>query len=182
MTKQKRAVGAGPSTPAPQDAHPSGELRPADPAAVPPLRPGMRHTRQRQDVWDTVRRLGGHCTADEITEELRRARPGFSRSTVYRALEALAVSGALHTVRLADGPIRYEVATRDHQHAVCQVCQGVLHIEPELVEELERHLEERHRFRPLRTDVVVLGVCNACAGQRGRRSTRRRTLEHVHYT
>lgn len=146
----------------------------------PPLRPGMRRTRQRQQVWEAVHRLGGHCTADEITAELQREQPGFARSTVYRALEALTTSGALHAVRLGEGPIHYEVAAEDHQHALCQVCQGILHIEHGLLAELERHLEERHRFRPLRTDVVVIGICDACARGFGR-TPRRRTLGHVHY-
>lgn len=156
-------------------------LRMGQPDPVPPLRPGMRQTRQRQQVWEAVSRLGGHCTADEITVELQRLHPGFPRSTVYRALEALATSGALRAVRLGDGPVHYEVATEDHQHAICQVCRGVMHIEHGLVAELERHLEERHHFHPVRTDVLVLGVCDDCARARGRRPTRRRFLDHVHY-
>ena len=144
----------------------------------------MRHTRQRQQVWDAVRRLGGHCTADEISAELQGSQPGFPRSTVYRALDALSTSGALHAVRLGDGPIHYEIASESHQHAICQVCGGILHIEAELVAELEEHLEEGHRFKPLRTEVLVVGVCNTCA--QGRPSARRpptrgRTLDHVHF-
>lgn len=153
----------------------------AEGRAVPPLRPGMRHTRQRQQVWDAVQQLGGHCTADEITAELQRVQPGFSRSTVYRALEALSTSGALRAVRLGDGPIHYEVSSEDHQHAICQVCGGVLHIEHSLVTELETHLQELHRFRTVRTDVLVVGICHECAQGRGRRRPKRRVLEHVHY-
>jgi Fe2+ or Zn2+ uptake regulation protein len=141
----------------------------------------MRQTRQRQQVWEAIQRLGGHCTADEITAELQRDRPGFSRSTVYRALEALSTSGALHGVRLGDGPVHYEVAGEEHQHAICQVCQGILHIEHGLVTELEAHLEERHRFKPVRTEVLVVGVCDACTRGRARRPTHRRTLDHVHF-
>jgi Fur family transcriptional regulator, ferric uptake regulator len=145
-----------------------------------PLRPGMRQTRQRQQVWEAIRQLGGHCTADEITAELQRSRPGFSRSTVYRALEALSASGALHGVRLGEGPVHYEVAGEEHQHAICQVCQGILHIEQSLVAELESHLEEHHRFKPLRTDVVVVGICDTCLRARSK-PPRRRTLDHVHF-
>ncbi len=142
----------------------------------------MRRTRQRQLVWQALRDLGGHCTAEEIMVEVQQRRPGFPRSTVYRALDALAASGALRAVRLGDGPVHYEITTEDHQHAICQICQGVLHIEPELVAELERHLEQRHRFRPLRTDVLVLGVCDDCShGRPAAPSHRHRTLEHVHY-
>jgi Fe2+ or Zn2+ uptake regulation protein len=99
---------------------------------------------------------------------------------VYRALEALSTSGALRAVRLGDGPIHYEVSSEDHQHAICQVCGGVLHIEHSLVAELERHLQERHRFRPVRTDVLVVGICDECSRRPGPRRARR-VLEHVHY-
>lgn len=146
----------------------------------PPLAPGQRQTRQRRLVWEAVGHLGGHSTADQIVAELQRAEPGFARSTVYRALDALTSAGALHAVRLGDGPLHYEQAAGEHQHAVCQVCEGVLHIEHELVGELERHLEERHRFRPVRTDVLVVGVCDACARTRAT-PKKRRVIAHVHH-
>lgn len=101
-------------------------------------------------------------------------------STVYRALEALAGSGLVRSVHLGPGPTYYEPASEHHQHAVCEGCGGVLHIEPGLVAELERHLAEEHRFKPTRTDVVVVGVCAGCAAGQGRRG-RRRNLEHRHY-
>lgn len=149
-------------------------------ARTPPLSPGMRQTRQRKRVWEMVQLLGGHCTAEEITSAIQRKEPGFQRSTVYRALEALATSGALHAVRLDDGPVRYELAGDRHQHAICRICQGVLHIEHELVGELEDHLQELHRFTPLRTEVLVVGICDACA-QGQDRPPARRLLPHIHH-
>lgn len=150
-------------------------------AGNPPLAPGRRQTRQRRLVWEAVGRLGGHCTAEEIAGEVDRESGGFARSTVYRALEALTSSGALHAVRLGDGPVHYEVAGEAHHHAICQACEAILHIEDELVDELEEHLEQRHRFQPLRTEVLVVGLCSACARGRGPRAPRRRTLRHVHF-
>jgi len=142
-----------------------------------PLAKGMRHTRQREAVWAAVQRLGGHCTAEEIASELEKSAPGLARSTVYRALDALTSAGALHAVRLGEGPVHYESATGEHQHAVCQVCNGVLHIEHDLVRELEDHLEQLHRFRTVRTEVLVVGVCDACARARGHgHGGRHRTL------
>lgn len=101
-------------------------------------------------------------------------------STIYRALEALAGSGVVRAVHLGAGPTYYEEASENHQHAVCEKCGGILHIEPELVGELERHLEEDHHFKPSRTDVVVIGVCAGCASGKGRPSGRR-NLEHRHH-
>jgi Fur family ferric uptake transcriptional regulator len=143
----------------------------------------MRRTRQRELVWETVRAYGPHLTADEIAAEISKRSAGFPRSTVYRALEALTASGDVRAVRLGAGPTLYECGTLgEHQHAVCQSCQAILHLEPELVRELERHLEEMHRFKPARTDVVVVGVCDSCARSGRRRPrARRRTVDHAHF-
>lgn len=147
---------------------------------APQLQPGMRNTAQRREVYEAIGRLKIHCTAEEISAEVRKLRPRFSRSTVYRSLEALTASGAVYAVHLGDGPTHYELASVDHQHAVCQVCGGVLHLEHELVRELEAHLEERHRFKPARTEVLVVGICDSCTRATGRQP-KRRTLEHVHF-
>ena len=53
----------------------------------------MRNTKQRRQVWESIHRLGGHTTADEIAGEIAGIQAGFARSTVYRALDALAESG-----------------------------------------------------------------------------------------
>jgi Fur family ferric uptake transcriptional regulator len=135
-------------------------------------------------VYNAIVRLGGHCTADEITAELHTTKPGFPRSTVYRALDALTASGSVYAAHLGEGPTHYELASGDHQHAVCQVCGGVLHIQEELVTGLEKHLEDLHHFQPVRTEVLVVGVCDTCARTPGRKAgrqvSRRPTLEHVH--
>lgn len=131
-------------------------------------------------VFEAIVRLGGHCTADQITEEVRRVKPGFPRSTVYRGLEALTASGAVYAAHLGEEATHYELAAGDHHHAVCQLCGGVLHIEEDLVANIENHLEEQHRFKPARTEVLVVGVCESCATSPGRRDARHPTLEHVH--
>ena len=141
----------------------------------------MRRTAQRTMVYEAIVRLGGHCTADQITEELRRTRPTFPRSTVYRAVEALTASGALYAAHLGEGATHYELAGADHHHAVCQLCGGVLHIEEELVADLESHLEQQHHFKPARTEVLVVGICETCSRTPGRKASHRPMLEHVHH-
>ena len=140
----------------------------------------MRRTAQRTMVYDAIVRIGGHCTADQIAEEVRRERPGFPRSTVYRGLEALTASGAVYAAHLGEGATHYELATGDHHHAVCKVCGGVLHIEEDMVASIESHLDSEHGFKPERTEVLVVGVCDGCARNPARRGAHRPTLAHVH--
>ena len=141
---------------------------------------GMRRTAQRSMVYEAIVHLGGHCTADQITEELRRTRPTFPRSTVYRGLEALTAAGTIYAAHLGEGATHYELASGEHHHAVCQVCGGVLHIEEDLVNAIEGHLEEQHHFKPARTEVLVVGICESCSRAPGPKSSRRPTLAHIH--
>ena len=148
----------------------------------PPLSAGQRQTSQRRLVWQAITALGPHCTAEEITARVQSERPGFPRSTVYRALEAFTMAGALRPVRFGGGPTHYEIAGEDHQHAICERCEGIVHLEDSLLRELEQHLEERHRFHPHRTEVLVIGLCDACARAGTPPAVKaRRTLDHVHY-
>jgi Fur family ferric uptake transcriptional regulator len=151
----------------------------------PPLGVGQRHTPQRRLVWETITALGPHCTADEIAARIQAVRPGFPRSTVYRSLEAFTIAGALRPVRFGAGPTHYEIAGEDHQHAICERCEGIIHLEDSLLRDLEDHLEERHHFKPRKTDVLVIGVCAACARSAAGGAlpkTGKRNLEHVHYS
>jgi Fur family transcriptional regulator, ferric uptake regulator len=146
------------------------------------LAPGLRRTTQRALVYDAIVRLGGHCTADEIAHEVEKVKPRFPRSTVYRALDALTASGSVYAAHLGEGATHYELATGDHHHAVCQVCGGVLHIQEELVTALESHLEHGHHFHPVRTEVLVVGVCDECSRNPSHPPARRRTIDHRHFT
>src|SRR5205814_16609 len=132
-----------------------------------------RRTAQRAMVHEAVVALGGHCTADQITEELRRTKPTFPRSTVYRALDALTAAGSLYAAHLGEGATHYELASGEHHHAVCRICGGVLHIEEDVVTNLENHLASAHRFTPARTQVLVVGVCESCSHAPGQKAARR---------
>jgi Fe2+ or Zn2+ uptake regulation protein len=143
----------------------------------------MRQTLPRRLVWEAMARLGPHCTAEEIAADLEAHRISVPRSSVYRALEALEASGAVKAVHFGGGPARYEATGEEHQHAVCQVCRGILHLENSLIRELEEHLQQDHHFTPVRTDVTVVGICAHCADTEPLSLSARavHNLEHIHY-
>ncbi|MCL4544442.1 MAG: transcriptional repressor [Chloroflexi bacterium] len=130
----------------------------------PPLAATFRRTLPRQLVWESLVRLGPHCTAEDIASDLANHGIDLPRSSVYRALEALDASGAIRAVHLGSGATRYEVSSAAHHHAVCQQCHRIFHIEGEFVRELELHLEREHHFLPLQSDIVVIGLCPECRG------------------
>src|ERR1700744_5002827 len=83
---------------------------------------GLRATRPRIEVAETLRQLGGHRTADEVHARLPGALP---RTSVYNALAPLAAPGIVLRADVGPGAVVYEVAERWHHHFVCRSCGGV---------------------------------------------------------
>ncbi|MGH7920006.1 MAG: Fur family transcriptional regulator [Candidatus Dormibacteraceae bacterium] len=128
----------------------------------PRLNPGMRRTRQRHLVWEALHQLGAHHTADDIVAQVRLRDTRFSRSTVYRALDAMLATGELTATRLDAGALRYELAPRPHPHAICNACGQVFHLDDLALQVAERELVGVYHFLPERADLTVRGVCQAC--------------------
>jgi len=124
---------------------------------------GYRLTPQRQLVWDTLRRAGGHLTAEQIHDEVVKAAPHTNLASIYRSLALLAELGLAKEVQLGEGIGRWEVNHPDDAfHLVCRVCGTVDHHPGDLVDRVRRHLTADHGFQPESVDLVVHGVCSNC--------------------
>lgn len=86
---------------------------------------GYRVTRPRLAVYDTLARLGGHRTADEVAAALADAGEGMARMSVYNALDALRGAHLVMTADTGGGAVRHEVADTWHHHFACRVCGRV---------------------------------------------------------
>src|ERR1700754_548827 len=82
---------------------------------------GWRYTRQRAEVFASLRSVESHPTAEQVFAAVRRRMPNISLATVYKALEALCDAGL--AARLADdagGPVRYDGRPEAHYHLRCE--------------------------------------------------------------
>jgi Fur family ferric uptake transcriptional regulator len=83
---------------------------------------GLRATRPRIAVAETLRRMGGHRTADEVHAQLARENVAVPRTSVYNSLTALADVGIALRADVGPGAVVYEVAEMWHHHFVCRRC------------------------------------------------------------
>jgi Fur family ferric uptake transcriptional regulator len=83
---------------------------------------GLRATRPRIAVAETLRRMGGHRTADEVHAQLARDDVALPRTSVYNSLVALADAGIALRADVGPGAVVYEVADAWHHHFVCRLC------------------------------------------------------------
>ena len=128
---------------------------------------GYRLTRQRQLVWDTLRRTRRHLSADQIGAALRRQQQSVDMATVYRSLDVLQRLGLVRSSRLAERQY-FEVAEPgEHYHLVCDECGRANHIEGEDLAQVLRHITDAHRFAVNSADLIVHGWCERCQAKLG---------------
>jgi Fe2+ or Zn2+ uptake regulation protein len=82
-------------------------------------RAGCRFTRQRAAVYNYLRSVHSHPTAEEVYSAVRPVVPSISLATVYKSLEALVECKLAAKLCFGDGPARYDCRTDNHFHVRC---------------------------------------------------------------
>lgn len=127
---------------------------------------GYRRGGARRAVVELLGRQNCCLSAQEIFDDLRRARRPVGIASVYRALEALVDLRLVKRVDAGDGISRFEPAPADgdhHHHLVCRDCGKVeAFTDPRLERTIDRiagglgYSVEEH-------EVVLTGACADCS-------------------
>ena len=146
----------------------------------------MRTSSVDQIILEILAGENAPLTSQQIYQQIRQRLPAVNHSTVYRALERLAVAG--QGLRLGVGwPARAGqrrggtphppppgaglggrrgdeplVGSGPHHHLVCQNCGSVQTIDHEMVGAFFRSLEQANQFKILTRHLVLFGVCQGC--------------------
>jgi Fur family transcriptional regulator, peroxide stress response regulator len=95
-----------------------GEMDPRDLRATLEAA-GWRLTRQRAAVYDQLRQLDQHPTAEDVYQRVKSSVPSISLATIYKALEALVDCGLASKLVAANGSARYDARSDSHYHLRC---------------------------------------------------------------
>lgn len=127
---------------------------------------GYRVTPQRQLVLEAIAKLD-HATPDEIAASVQQTAKGVNISTIYRTLELLDNLGLVTHTHLNHGaPIYHLASDSDHVHLVCQDCQRVFQVSPDIIRPLITALEADQGFETDVTHLTVFGRCQDCGRKR----------------
>ncbi|HRO91720.1 MAG TPA: Fur family transcriptional regulator [Promineifilum sp.] len=126
---------------------------------------GLRLTAARRAIIDTLVELGGHVTADELTDLLRGRETGIGRMTIYRTLDLLCDLGLLRPAYQGTGAAHY-ILLHDghHHHLVCSGCSRVIEFDDCGLDELSTSVARRYGFRVEGHLLELYGVCADCRG------------------
>ncbi len=125
---------------------------------------GLRLTRQRKEILQTLVQATGPLSAREIFLKLKPVSESFELSTVYRSLHSFMERGLVRETDLGTGEKKYELNSGEHgHHLVCVGCGEILFLGCPL-REFEREVKEKTRYEIIEHRLNVLGVCPSCKG------------------
>lgn len=123
---------------------------------------GLRATRQRLSVLESLRERPDAVTAQELHAELRQAGEGIGLTTVYRTLTALAEAGFLDVFTREGEQAFRRCGDLHHHHLVCETCNRVEELSADEVEQWVSHAAQRHGFEVTGHRADIFGICADC--------------------
>jgi len=88
-----------------------------------------RNTVQRQLIYNAVKELDIHATAEQVVAHLAETHPAIGRATIYRNLNLMADSGELLRAGNFYGSMHYDHNCHEHYHFACNDCKQIFDIE-----------------------------------------------------
>ena len=126
---------------------------------------GVRPTKQRLLVLETLAAEPHDATAQEIHARLRESGEGIGLATVYRALAVLREKRVVDELSHRSGETCYRLCSPGHHHhLVCSSCHRVEELADCEIDEWVAKASKGLGFRPASHTLEVVGVCADCAG------------------
>ena len=110
-----------------------------------------------------------HMTAEDIYELVKEDYPEIGLATIYRTVQLLREMQLVDRINLDDGCLRYEISDlfdgeskHHHHHLICKTCGKVVPFEEDLLDELERLVEQETGFHVSDHELKFYGQCEEC--------------------
>jgi Fur family transcriptional regulator, ferric uptake regulator len=124
---------------------------------------GVRATRQRLLVLETLAAEPHDATAQEIYARIRQGGERVGLATVYRTLSLLSERGVVDEFAHRPGETCYRLCGEGHHHhLVCARCHGVAELEECELDDWLARASDEHGFLATSHTLEVTGICAAC--------------------
>jgi Fur family transcriptional regulator, ferric uptake regulator len=124
---------------------------------------GVRPTKQRLLVLETLAAEPHDATAQEIHARLRERGEKVGLATVYRALAVLREREVVDELAHRTGESCYRLCSPGHHHhLVCSRCHRVEELEGCQIDTWVTEASKTHGFHPASHTVEVVGLCAEC--------------------
>ena len=121
-----------------------------------------RNTIQRQLIFDAVRELNMHATAEQVYEYVIKKYPSISKATVYRNLSQMSDAGELQNIGSLFGSVHYDHICHKHYHFICEECKQVFDIN-ECFPDICSQITGIYGFVVKGYNLNINGLCRDCS-------------------
>ncbi len=113
---------------------------------------GLRYTKQRQAVWDEIRKSDEHRDAEEIYIKLKSNGVRVSRATVYRTIDVLVKNKLVRKMDVGEGRSLFEprLDNHHHDHMICMDTGNIIEFFDEELENLQEKIAEKYGYKVIR--------------------------------
>ncbi|GAA0228393.1 Fur family transcriptional regulator [Metaclostridioides mangenotii] len=129
---------------------------------------GFKITPQRRAIVEVlIKNDCSHLSSEEIYDLVRKDCPEIGLATVYRTMQLLDDIGVISKLNLDDGCIRYEINLHDedshnHHHLICKSCGKIIEVKEDLLDNIEKEIQELYKFKIVDHEVKFYGLCESC--------------------
>lgn len=138
---------------------------------------GLKTTSQRMAILKVLlAQPDSHLTAEEIYDLVKKDWPDIGLATVYRNIQLLSEMNLIDKLNLDDGYVRYEIGDQNqenhhhHHHMICVSCGKVFAFQEDLLDNLEKKIEQTTGFIVSDHEVKLYGHCAQCLAKDGVKS------------
>jgi Fur family transcriptional regulator, ferric uptake regulator len=119
-------------------------------------------TRSQEKILSLLKSINQGISAQDIYVELRNRNQNMGLATVYRSLETLKLEGLVQLRTLANGEALYSLTKRDKHHLTCLQCGTSITISQCPAHDLEKQLQQVHKFKIFYHTLEFFGLCTQC--------------------
>jgi len=124
---------------------------------------GLRVTPQRIVIHRALCGRSQHMTAEQVLAAVSELLPGTSLPTVYSTLELLEGLRLVRRVGTGNGAVVFDSRVEPHAHTVCRRCGAIADLETSGAPDDALARASATGFVPDHAQLVVWGLCAACA-------------------
>jgi Fe2+ or Zn2+ uptake regulation protein len=120
-----------------------------------------RMTAQKSFIFDYLKSVKTHPSAEVVYKEVKKKLPNISQGTVYRVLNNFKDKGELQTIETKDN-IHFDADISDHAHFICEECGNVFDITSECSECGILKNKKTKVGKIIHYKINFYGICKQC--------------------
>lgn len=122
----------------------------------------MKYSKQREIIYDALKHVNTHPSADELYEMLKPEHESLSLGTVYRNLRQMSKNGMIREIASPGNKDRFDADLSSHQHFFCMECGKVFDV---FLPEADNSSEvgKKYGFEVVKSEHSYYGICSDCS-------------------